>query len=303
MHIVSAIIEHAIFHSGSGSFGSGFTFIGAFPDYATLNTSSPPAANPNRLAYVSNTTGSIGINRRVRGYYVSDGASWNVFEADQQAIDALASHEAVYSHPSFVNSTQVDSFIDNLAIINKHRRGYNATLAALPAYSVLQLAGGETSGYPHVVGCDLSAPVLGVNTGAILPGAGARIVHDGLLQLPPGILDTTLQPLLSPVYADGAAGMSLAFSGAIIGYTLDQSTHPRIWVSIERVQQYFEAAFTSILAQNFTHGFGRLCNVTILDTLRRDITSGVVVTQSSDGNSVLIEANKPVSGRILVTGG
>ena len=55
----------------------------------------PPAADHLAEVYdVLMSTGIYLINRKVAGYYKSDGVNWNVWEVDVAALDELHAHEA-----------------------------------------------------------------------------------------------------------------------------------------------------------------------------------------------------------------
>lgn len=86
--------------SGGGGGGGGTTIVGSFATYADL----PDATlNTDNFAYVQTSTGIYLINRKQKGYYRSDGATWVKAELDEEALDALTNHLSQYDHASIAD--------------------------------------------------------------------------------------------------------------------------------------------------------------------------------------------------------
>lgn len=298
MNIARAIVEHAIFHNTTVG-GAGLNYVGAFIDYATLVSTLPPAANLNALAYVTTTTGIIGINRRVKGYYRCDGVAWNVYETDQAAFDAITTHETTFNHSLFITQAQLDAAIDANAVIFKYRRGYNLTGALIPEYTPVQLASGYFSNYPKIAVTDLNTPTLGIPLADMPNASGAKLLHEGVITLPSGLLDTTAMPLLTPIYATSSGGYSDVFSTVLIGFTLSQSLTPAIYVALQFITKYIEIAFTGITSQVFTHDFKRYSNIIVLDAMGNDITASVLLTHNALKTAVTVTTNVPITGKLI----
>lgn len=75
------------------------------PSVANFAALPAAAAHVDEVYYVENSTGVYLINRKNKGYYKSDGATWTPWEQDDLALDALANHETTYPH-AFLNTSQ-----------------------------------------------------------------------------------------------------------------------------------------------------------------------------------------------------
>lgn len=86
------------------------------PSVANFAALPAAAAHNKEVYYVTASTGVYLINRKNKGYYKSDGATWTPWEQDDLALDALAqevtdrnaainAHDAAYPH-ALLNTLQ-----------------------------------------------------------------------------------------------------------------------------------------------------------------------------------------------------
>lgn len=147
---MSTDIWGSVFPGSAGGGGGGPTpetvvQLGSFTNYSALTTAYPAdSSNLNHIAYVENSTGVYLINRKNKGWYISDGSSWTPYEFDDLAFDALAQHLLDYNHASIALKQQQ---IQNVINVNKTPgpNDYSTIGAALAAVT------GNTSSNPWMI--------------------------------------------------------------------------------------------------------------------------------------------------------
>lgn len=142
MSLARHLIRNEILGFSSGG-GISSLVTGIVATFALLPSA---ALNTDKIYYVQTTTGVYLINRKVAGYYKSDGASWNVWETDQQAIDIIAALGAAnisYANGSFPTLTDVklalDFFLNSFFVKQSQTvsAGATVTVFTIPAAGFL----------------------------------------------------------------------------------------------------------------------------------------------------------------------
>lgn len=143
MALIQHLIRNEILGVSSGGGGIGTLVTGIVSTFALLPVAT---SNTNKVYYVQNTTGIYLINRKVAGYYKSDGTNWNVWETDQQAIDvinALTAANIGYTNASLPTLTDVklalDYFLNSYFVKYSQTVGIGATItvASFPMLTFL----------------------------------------------------------------------------------------------------------------------------------------------------------------------
>lgn len=186
------------------------------------------------------------------------------------------------------------------AVISRYRRGYNNTGSSIPKCKFVSPDGNMFSNYPTVQVADLTKPCLGVLEAALPNGSGAKVLYYGLFQFDPGIVDTTLVPLNTPVYVDASGNLTLSYTTIIAGHTASQGTSPWILLNVKyNPERYIEFTLTAVTSQTFSHNFNRFSQVTVTNSLGEDITAGVIITHDPNKLDVTLTSNVPITGKLI----
>lgn len=186
------------------------------------------------------------------------------------------------------------------AVINRYRRGYNDTGSTINKCKFVCAEGTYFSNYPKIKINDFSSPCIGVITDNLATGSGAKILHFGLFQFDPGIIDTTAVPLNTPVYVSNTGDLTLSYTRILAGHTVSQGTSPWILLNVKyNPERYIEFPLVNVTSQIFNHNFGRYSCVQIIDSNNKDITSSVLIEHSTNKLSVTIESNVPINGILI----
>jgi hypothetical protein len=212
--------------SGSISGGSAVIVLGEYNTYAEL----PPAdaTNNQHIAKVLTTTGIIGINRRVKGWYISNGVTWEKYETDQEGIDAITSHEALYAHDQIALNSAARHSHANKALLDTYDQT-NADL--LDAVSKKHLQNTDT----HTSSASFQ---LQPGNGPILKNVGGELQLRNYLDLIYGNLR------VGSVYYDGDLVGPLRDSYLEISRTSGLVSSAILWTSAAKVQKIREINVT-----------------------------------------------------------
>lgn len=132
----------------SGGGGGGTAVALTTPAVANFAALPAAAAHTDEIYYVQASTGVYLINRKNKGYYKSDGATWTPWEQDDLALDAIAA-EATTRATADTTEATTRATADTTET--------NARIAADAAHD---------AAYPHALLNTLQAQILRRSLGA-----------------------------------------------------------------------------------------------------------------------------------------